>query len=216
MWRAITLIAALLAAAIMWMATGVPALAEERVSEPSKDLCRLLTKAEVSRALGMQIVRAEAPDTQLAGCDYSARGSAADMTASHTTQFAKGAASASGSSIDGPTEKLIDTFGKLLLKGSAADTPSTARHPGEVSVFSFAIQLGDAEDQMRASRRTVSNIGGAAAVTPVANLGEEAFDSGGAMLSVRKGKRMVQFTYASCACTTREIIPLARKVVDQL
>jgi hypothetical protein len=137
------------------------------------------------------------------------------LTASHTTQIAKSAASANGSNIDGPTEKLIDTFGKLLLKGSTADTPATARHVGEVPVFGFAILPGSGEDQMRLSRQTQTGIAGAA-VTSVANLGDEAFDSGGAMLSVRKGKRMIQFTYPSCSCTLREIIPLARKVVDQL
>jgi len=203
----------LLAALAFAIASG-PAAAADPASANSKDLCRLLNKAEVSRALGMEIVRAEAPDSQLAGCDFSARGSAADMTVAHTTQLAKGAANANGSSIDGPTEKLIDTFGKMLLKGSTSDTPATARHPGEVPVFSFAIQPGEAEEQMRVSRQTYAGIG--PGVTTVANLGDEAFDSGGAMLSVRKGKRMIQFTYPSCSCTTREIVPLARKVVGQL
>ena len=183
--------------------------------EGPRDLCSLLSKADVSRALGMEIVRAEVPETELAGCDFSTRGSAANLTASHTTQLAKSAASANGSSIDGPTEKLLETFGNALLKGSDSDTPATARHPGEVAVFSFAIMPGDGAGQMRLTRQTHAGIA-SAAVTTVPNLGDEAFDSGGAMLSVRKGKRMIQFIYASCSCTTREIIPLARKVVNQL
>jgi hypothetical protein len=183
--------------------------------EGPKDLCSLLSKADVSRALGMEIVRSEVPETDLAGCDFSTRGSAANLTASHTTQLAKSAASANGSSIDGPTEKLLQTFGNALLKGSDADTPATARHAGEVPVFGFAIMPGDGSDQMRLTRQTHAGIAGAGVAT-VPNLGDEAFDSAGAMLSVRKGKRMIQFIYASCPCTTREIIPLARKVVNQL
>jgi len=65
------------------------------------------------------------------------------------------------------------------------------------------------------SRQSYTGIAGAG-VVDVANLGDEAFATGGAMLSVRKSKRLVQFTYPTCSCTTREIIPLARKVVAQL
>ena len=36
------------------------------------------------------------------------------------------------------------------------------------------------------------------------------------MLNVRKGNRMIQFTYPSCACTLQDVVPLARKIVDQL
>ncbi len=188
---------------------------EPTATAGSTDLCRLLDKSEVGRALGAQIVRAEPPDTQLPGCDFSARGSAADQTGSHAASLAKSAADANGSHIDGPTEKLIESLGSLVAKGSDADTPATARHPGEVVVFGFYIQPGDASTQMRQDRQAYTGIA-AAGVTSVADLGDEAFATGGAMLSVRKGKRLVQFTYPSCSCTTREIIPLARKVMAQL
>jgi hypothetical protein len=205
-----------LALAMIGLSPVVGALADERAMDPpGKDLCRLVTKSEVSRTLGIEIVRAEAPDSDLAGCDFSVRGSGADLAASHTAQLAKGAASANGSTIDGPTEQLIETFGKTIFKGSVADTPATARHPGEVPVFTFAILPGNGSDQMRLTRQTHTGLS-PQGVTTVANLGDEAFDSGGAMLSVRKGNRMIQFTYPSCSCTTREIVPLARKVVDQL
>jgi hypothetical protein len=209
-------IAIRLAVAVMALSHDAGVLADEPVTKPpAKDLCRLITMTEVGHTLGVEIVRAEAPDSELAGCDFSVRGSGADLAASHSAQLAKNAASANGSTIDGPTEKLIETFGKAIFKGSAADTPSTARHPGEVPVFSFAILPGNGSDQMRLTRQIHAGIS-PRGITMVSNLGDEALDSGGAMLSVRKGDRMIQFTYPSCSCTTREVVPLARKIVNQL
>ena len=69
------------------------------------------------------------------------------------------------------------------------------------------------------SRASGSNVVLAAAVRRSSSgslMKPQLFDSGGAMLSVRKGKRMIQFTYPSCACTTKDIVPLARKVVSGL
>lgn len=181
------------------------------------DLCRLLTKAEVSQALKVTIVRAEALDTEQVGCEFSATGSLADSSAGHYAELAKSAAAAHGSAIDGPTEKLIESFGKGIFQGSDAAKSSTAsaRHAGEIPVFTFAIQPGDAEEQMRVNRRTMAGLS-PQSVKTVVGLGDESFDSGGAMLTVRKGKTMIQFTYKSCTCTTKDVIPLARKVVDAL
>jgi hypothetical protein len=181
------------------------------------DLCRLLTKADVSRALKVTIVRAEALDTEEVGCEFSAQGSPADATAGHTVQLAKSTAAAHGATLDGPTEKLIETFSKGIFQGSDADKSASAaaRHPGEVRVLTIAIQPGDANDQMPITRRTMAGLS-PKGVTTVVGLGDEAFDSGGAMITARKGKTMIQFTYPSCACTTKDIVPLARKVVDAL
>ena len=73
-----------LALAAIGLSPVAGALADEgAIHPPGKDLCRLVTKSEVSRTLGLEIVRAEAPDSDLAGCDFSVRGSAADLAASH-------------------------------------------------------------------------------------------------------------------------------------
>ena len=48
----------------------------------------------------------------------------------------------------------------------------------------------------------------------VAGLRDESFDIGGAMITVSKGGKMIQFTYPFCAGTTNGVVPLARKVVD--
>jgi hypothetical protein len=197
-------------------ALGVQA-AQGATASGDANLCRLLTQVEVSRVLKVTIVRAEALDTDQAGCEFSIRASQVDASAGHYTQLAQGAAAAHGATIDGPTEKLIDSFAKGIFQGSDSEKSATAaaRHAGEVPVFSYAIQPGDAEEQMRLTRRTMAGIS-PQSVKTVIELGDEAFDTGGAMLSVRKGKTMIQFTYKSCACTTKDVVPLARKVVDAL
>ena len=200
------------------MSAAVPsAPADTAPASGGANLCALVSKAEVSRALRVAIVRAEAPDSDLSGCDFSIKGTLAAAGSGHTVELAKSAAQANGVQLDGATQKLISSFATGIFQGSDADKSATAsaRHPGEVPVFTFVILPGDANDQMRATRQAHSGIS-AAAVTTIAKLGDDAFDSGGAMLNVRKGNRMIQFTYPSCACTLQDVVPLARKIVDQL
>ena len=191
--------------------------AEDSAPAARTDLCRLLTLAEVSQALKVDIVRAEATDTEEAGCEFSTRGSMTDSAAGHYAQLAKSSAAAQGTTIDGPTEKLIDTFAKGIFQGSDSEKAAAAgaRHAGEFPVFAYIIQPGDAEEQMPLTRRTLAGIA-PKGIKTVVNLGDEAFDSGGAMLTVRKGKTMIQFNYKVCNCTTKDIVPLARKVVGAL
>ena len=200
------------------LSAAVPsAPADTAPAASGANLCALVSKAEVSRALRVAIVRAEAPETDLPGCDFSIKGTLAAAGSGHTVELAKSAAQANGVQLDGATQKLISSFATGIFQGSDADKSATAsaRHPGEVPVFTFVILPGDANDQMRATRQAHSGIS-PAAVTTIAKLGDDAFDSGGAMLNVRKGNRMIQFTYPSCACTLQDVVPLARKIVDQL
>ena len=200
---------AVVVTAAMAFALGAPA--------EGADLCALVSKAEVSQALRVAIVRAAASDTELGGCDFSIKSTLAAARTGHAVELAKSAAQANGTQLDDATQKLLATFANGVSQGSDSDKSAAAneRHPGEVAVFSFVVLPGDANDQMRATRAAHAGIA-PVAVTTIANLGDEAFDSGGAMLSVRKGKRMIQFTYPSCACTTKDIVPLARKVVSGL
>lgn len=202
---------------LAWTAAVPSVQAETAPAGSGANLCALVSKAEVSRALRVAIVRAEASETNLPGCDFSIKGTLAAAGSGHTVELAKSAAQANGVQLDGATQKLISSFATGIFQGSDADKSATAsaRHPGEVPVFTFVILPGDANDQMRATRQAHSGIS-AAAVTTIAKLGDDAFDSGGAMLTVRKGNRMIQFTYPSCACTLQDVVPLARKIVDQL
>jgi hypothetical protein len=203
---------------VIALSAAAPSTQAETASAASgANLCTLVSKADVSRALRVAIVRAEAPDTDLPGCDFSIKGTPAAAGSGHAVELAKSAAQANGTQLDDATQKRISTFATGIFQGSDSDKSATAgaRHPGEVPVFTFAILPGDANDQMRATRQAHAGIA-PTAVTTIAKLGDEAFDSGGAMLSVRKGNRMIQFTYPSCACTLQDVVPLARKIVDQL
>jgi hypothetical protein len=200
------------------VAAAVPrAQADTAPTASGANLCALVSKAEVSRALRVVIVRAEAPDTDLPGCDFSIKGTLAAAGSGHIVDLTKGAAQAKGAQLDDATQKLISNFATGIFQGSDADKSATAnaRHPGEVPVFTFAILPGDGSDLMGMTRQTHAGIA-PTAVTTIPKLGDEAFDSGGAMLNVRKGNRMIQFTYPSCACTVHDVVPLARKIVDQL
>jgi hypothetical protein len=181
------------------------------------EFCGLLSTAEVSRALKVTIIRAEALESDEAGCEFSAKGAVADAGAAHITELAKGTAAAHGTTLDASTQNLINAFGKGIFQGSDSDKEAIAkaRHPGEFVVLTVAIQPGDAEEQMRLSRKTYAGLS-SKSVTTVVRLGDEAFDTGGAMITVRKGATMIQFRYPSCACTTKDVVPLARKVVDAL
>jgi hypothetical protein len=203
--------------AMVLSASVASAQADTAPAASGANLCALASKAEVSHALRVAIVRAEAPDTDLPGCDFSIKGTPAAAGSGHAVELAKGAAQANGTQLDAATQKLLSSFANGIFQGSDSDKSATAnaRHPGEVPVFSFFILPGDGNDQMRATRQAHTGIA-PVAVTTIAKLGDEAFDSGGAMLNVRKGNRMIQFTYPSCACTTQDVVPLARKIVDQL
>lgn len=193
------------------------AQAETVPTSNGADLCALASKAEVSVALHVTIVRAEAPDTDLPGCEFSIQGTPSAAGSGHALEMAKSAAKANGAQLDEATQKLISSFANGVFQGSDSDKSATAsaRHPGEVPIFTFTILPGDGGDQMRLTRQTHAGIS-SAAVKPITKLGDEAFDSGGAMLSVRKGNRMIQFTYPSCTCTTQEVVPLARKILGRL
>jgi hypothetical protein len=198
-------------------AAASPAKAQNAAAGQGADLCALASKAEVSLALHVSIVRAEAPDTDRPGCDFSIKGTPSAAGSGHALELAKSASQANGVQLDEATQKLILSFANGVFQGSDSDKSATAgaRHPGEVPVFSFAIVPGDGSEQMRLTRQTHAGIT-PTAVKPIANLGDEAFDSGGAMLNVRKGKRMIQFAYPSCACSTQDVVPLARKIIERL
>ena len=56
------------------------------------NLCGLLSQAEVTHALHVIVVRAEAPETEFPGCEFSIKATQADAGAGHMTEVAKSAA----------------------------------------------------------------------------------------------------------------------------
>ena len=97
----------------------------------SGDPCRLLSKAEVGRAVGVDIVATQTTD---AGCSYLAQGNSADMTAKHMSAMVatKGA--------DAQSQKMIQNISGGLFKSLQSEHPNEASDSnGNVPVFAFSV-----------------------------------------------------------------------------
>jgi hypothetical protein len=169
--------------------------------------CALLSKAAVSAAVHMDVVRAENEGGDDPGCAYSVAGDAADLTAKHIVTLHK-------EGMNQQQQSMLQDFAKSIFKsGNANQTPS--EHPGESPVLGYSIDNNAAQLQMRLNRTTLGQIG-PVGLQAIPDLGDEAFDAYGAMMFVRKGDKLVRIMYMSCPCSTADVIPLARTIVAGL
>jgi hypothetical protein len=185
------------------------------------DPCRFLSKAEVSQAVGLVVIRADAKDD---GCSYIAKGDPADVTAKHA------AAMLGGLGADAQTQKTIQKFaGALFAQQEAGDKSLSAQAvTGEVPVLVVSFTSGNAKMEMNLNRRTLGMVTNVAPVAgqnagaqttasgDLTGIGDEAFVAGGSMILVRKGNTVAHFTYISCPCNTDNIKPLAQMVASRL
>jgi hypothetical protein len=173
------------------------------------DACGLLSKADVSQAVKLEVVRAEPGEGDTVGCTYTVMGDGADLTAKHVTAMHKNEMSKS-------QQDSLESFAKTIFQGNGSGPSSTlSDHPGEAPVFTFSVDNSAAELQMRLNKATLSRLG--PSISPdIPNLGDEAFDAAGAMLFVRKGDKVVRIMYMTCPCTLEDILPLARKIAAGL
>ena len=103
------------------------ATADEKSPGVAGDACRLLSKDDVSSAIGVTIVETQASDN---GCSYLAKGTAADMVAKHTAAMigAKGA--------DKKTQGMIEQFAGVIGNSvPKEDTKGTETADGNVVVL---------------------------------------------------------------------------------
>ena len=185
------------------------------------DPCRFLSKAEVSQAVGVVVIRADAKDD---GCSYIAKGDPADVTAKHA------AAMLGGLGADAQTQKTIQKFaGAIFAQQEAGDKSLSAQAAtGEVPVLVVSFTSGNAQMEMKLNRGTLGRLTNVApdgsqnagaqntGSGDLGNIGDEAFVAGGSMILVRKGNTVVHFTYISCPCNTGNIKPLAQMVASRL
>ena len=184
------------------------------------DPCRFLSKAEVSQAVGLVVIRTDAKDD---GCSYIAKGDPADVTAKHA------AAMLGGLGADAQTQKTLQKFaGAIFAQQEASDKSLSAQAAtGEVPVLVVSFTSGNAPFEMKLNRGTLGRIGvdpsgdqkGGAQSTGTGDLsgiGDEAFVAGGSMILVRKGNTVAHLTYISCPCNTGNIKPLAQMVASRL
>jgi hypothetical protein len=170
------------------------------------DACRLLSKEDVSRAIGVDIVETQPAD---GGCSYLAKGTAADMTAKHTAAMvgAKGA----DKKTQGMIEQFAGVIGNNLPKNATSDTETG---DGNVVVLTFGIDTNSAEVQMRLNSKVLGRLG--PSQQALDGIGDEAFAEADSMMFVRKGDKLIRIMYTSCPCSTDAIKPLAKEIIANL
>ena len=180
------------------------------------DPCRFLSKAEVSNAVGIQVIRVEAKD---GGCSYIAKGDPADVTSKHMASMVGGLSGA-----DAKTQKTIQQLaGGLFAQQEATDKDLRAQAAtGEIPVLVVSFTSGNAQAEMKMNRGAFNYVTGgqgSAASSGSGNLdgiGDEAYVAGGSMLIFRKGNSVAHFMYTSCPCNTDNIKPLAKLVASRM
>lgn len=169
------------------------------------DVCHLLSKEDVSKAIGVEIIRTQTEDNN--GCSYIAKGDKADMVAKHTTAMmaARGA--------DKKTQQMVQTFAGGLFKTFQSEDKSPEDNSGEVPVFNFSIDTTAAEAQMRLNAKMLGTLGDSGGLP---GIGDQAFVSGDGMIMLRKGNKLVRIMFMTCPCSTEAVKPLAKEIADAL
>jgi len=169
------------------------------------DVCRLLSKQDVSKAIGVEIVRTESKDI---GCSYLAKGTQQEMTAKHVK------AMMADKGVDKKTQEIAEKFAGGMFNVLQSDKPSSGQDTsGEVPVFTFSIDQHGAEEQMRLNAKVFSNLGNEEGLP---GIGDQAFASADGMIIVRKGKTLVRIMYLACPCGIEQVKPLAKEIADAL
>ncbi len=172
----------------------------------SGDPCRLLSREEVGRAAGVEIVATQSSE---AGCAYLAHGESADMTAKHM------AAMVGTKGVDAKTQQMVQTLtGGLakMIQSEGHDTNMDSN--GNVPVFAFSVDNNAAEAQMRLNAKVLGRLGPGQVSIP--GLGDQAMDESGAIMMVRKGDKLIRIMYSTCPCSVDAIKPLARMLADRV
>jgi hypothetical protein len=170
------------------------------------DPCSLLSKADVGEAVKMDVVRAEPAEGSDPGCQYSVMGDYVGLIAKHAALLQK----------DQTTEaqrQTMESFAKSIGQGANPQSTNSA-HPGESPVFIFSVGNSAAKAQMSMTRAMFGRMG--PAFTELPEIGDEAFDIGGAMILARKGDKVVRIMYMMCPCTREDAVPIMRKIVANM
>lgn len=169
------------------------------------NVCRYLSKQEVSRAIGVEIVATESTDD---GCSYLAVGNSVDMTAKHVAAMARDRGA------DAQAQNAFQNFAAAIGKSQPSSSrEETSDKNGNVPVLVVGIDDNSADEEMRLNKATVGRLPGSQ-VLP--GIGDEAFDTGNAMMMIRKGNKFIRIMYMTCPCNTDAVKPLAQKLVASL
>jgi hypothetical protein len=182
--------------------------AADKASGAAVDVCRLLSKEDVTRAIGVDIVDAASTD---GGCSYFAKGKSVDMTAKHATAMVSAKAN-----IDKKTQGMLEQFASAVGNSRPeTETSDNDRPDGTTAVLVVQLDMNEAEEQMKLNAK-VLGIGAIGGIEPIEGIGDEAFSKADSMMFVRKGDKLIRIMYMSCPCATDAVKPLAKKIADGL
>ncbi|HXF13319.1 MAG TPA: hypothetical protein VN517_09195 [Terriglobales bacterium] len=169
------------------------------------DVCRFLSKEDVSKAIGVEIIRTKSEDN---GCSYIAKGDQADIMAKHAS------AMTASRGADKKTQQIAQQFAGGMFKEFQSERPQSEQdNSGEVPVFNFSVDQHAAEEQMRLNAKALSILGD---IQGLPGIGDQAFVSSDGMIMVRKGNKLIRIMYITCPCGTEAVEPLAKKLADSL
>ncbi len=169
------------------------------------DVCRFLSKEDVSKAIGVEIIRTQSKDN---GCSYIAKGTQADVMAKHA------AAMVATRGADKKTQQIAEQFAGGMFKEFQSERPQAKQdNSGEVLVFGFSVNQHAAEAQMRLNAKGLGRLGD---MQGLPGIGDQAFVSSDSMIMVRKGKNLITIMYLTCPCGVEQVKPLAKEIADAL
>ena len=182
------------------------ATGDEKSPAVTGDACHLLSKEDVSSAIGVTILETIPSD---GGCSYLAKGTSVDMVAKHT------AAMVGAKGVDKKTQGMIEQFagaiGNSMPKNETSDND---RPDGNTIVLAFGIESNSGREEMHLNAKVLGGLG--PAQQALDDIGDEAFAEADSMMFVRKGDKLIRIMYSTCPCTTDAIKPLAKKIVANL
>jgi len=191
------------------------------------DPCRFLSKEDVSKAVGIEIIRAQAQD---AGCSYIAKGDPADMVSKHMTSMVNSQAKSNGATPTADQTKLMQQItGAFFKQQEASDkTLSKEAATGEVLILAVSFSTGNAELEMKMNRIAFNRIAqkdpgssddkstDKVGTGDLSGIGDDGYLMGGTGLIFRKGQTVVHMMFPECPCDANAIKPLAVNVASQL
>lgn len=211
-------------AALVQKATDSAASKDDDSSGFKGDPCRFLSTEEVSRAVGIEIIRA---DSQGPGCSYIAKGDPADMVSKHMTSMVSSQAKSNGSNPTAEQTKLMQQITGAFFKQQESSDKDLSKEAktGEVPILSVSFSSGNAELEMRMNRMGFNRIGAGnadgkttdqSASGDLEGIGDDAFEVGGTGIILRKGQTVARFMFPYCPCDANAIKPLAASLANKL
>ena len=211
-------------AALVQKATASAPSNDDDVGGFKGDPCRFLSKEDVSRAVGIEIIRA---DAQGSGCSYIAKGDPADMVSKHMTSMVTSQAKSNGSTPTTQQQKMMQQITGAFFKQQESSDKDLSKEAatGEVPILSVSFSSGNAEMEMKLNRMAFNRLGGGnadgkttdqKATGDLDGIGDEAYEMGGTGLIVRKGQTVARFMFPYCPCDANAVKPLAASIANKL